>query len=74
MDAMMRVQQTRAWIEDVQDGMLHFAALPTRQDVRQLRRRVDLLRRRVMQLDLALAALEAERKPDRSGHDPSRTG
>ncbi len=58
MDAMMRVQKTRVWVEDLQDDALHFAALPSRQDVRELQRRVDLLRRRVAQLDLTVAELE----------------
>ena len=60
MDTMFQVQKTRAWMEDVQDGMLHLAALPTRQDIRRLQRSVDALRRRAGQLDLAVAALERD--------------
>ncbi|MEQ8272712.1 MAG: hypothetical protein RMA76_41605 [Deltaproteobacteria bacterium] len=57
------VQSLRAAVEDVQGAVLHFAALPTRQDVRKLRRRVGGLRRRVAELDLALARLERARAP-----------
>ena len=71
MDAMLRVQQTRAWVEDVQDGMLHFAALPTRQDVRQLQRKVDLLRRRVSQLDLTVTEIERGLMRDRTREESS---
>ncbi|MEL7370144.1 MAG: hypothetical protein AAFN74_14590 [Myxococcota bacterium] len=60
MDAMVGVQKTRAWVEDLQDGALHMVALPTRQDVRRLQRRVDTLRRRMSQIDVTIAELEAE--------------
>ncbi|MEM7678465.1 MAG: hypothetical protein AAF449_20940 [Myxococcota bacterium] len=59
-DAMVGVQKTRAWVEDLQDGALHMVALPTRQDVRRLQRRVDTLRRRMSQIDVTIAELEAE--------------
>ena len=69
MQAMLNVQKTRARIEEVQDGMLHFAALPTRQDVRRLQRQVDALRRRAAQLDLIVAELEqAADQAGRTGH------
>ena len=57
-DALLGVQKTRAWVEDVQDGVLHMAALPTRQDVRRLQRRVDALRQQVVQIELAVTELE----------------
>jgi hypothetical protein len=56
--ALASVQSVRGSVEDIQSAMLHFAALPTRQDVRQLQRRVVGLRRRVAELDLAIARLE----------------
>ena len=67
MEAVMTVQQGRVWVEDVQDGVLHMAALPTRQDVRRLQRKVDSLRRRVTQLDLLVAELEAQADKNRTG-------
>jgi hypothetical protein len=54
------VQQLRVWAEELQGVCLHLLALPTRQDVRRLHRRVVSLRERVAELDRALAALERE--------------
>lgn len=63
-DRLMRgletVQQLRVWAEELQSVLLHLAALPTRQDVRRLHRRVLVLRRQVAELDRALAGLEAQ--------------
>ncbi len=71
MNAVVGVQKARAWVEDVQDGVLHFAALPTRQDVRRLQRQVDDLRLRVALIDQALTELERQ-NADRSGADRIR--
>ncbi len=64
-DRMMRlllnVQQLRTWTEELQSAVLHMAALPTRQDVRRLHRRVLTLRRAVAEMEQALATLEAQR-------------
>lgn len=67
MDAMLTIQKTRAWVEEVQDEALHLASLPTRQDVRKLQRQVSSLRRRVVQLDLAVAELERALQSNRQG-------
>ena len=60
--ALASVQELRGSVEEVQAAILHFYALPTRQDVRQLQRRVVGLRRRVAELDLAIARLERASK------------
>lgn len=56
--ALASVQQVRVWVEELQGATLHLMALPTRQDVRRLHRRVTVLRQRVAELDRALASLE----------------
>ena len=60
LEVVSEVQQVRVWAEELQGVCLHLVALPTRQDVRRLHRRVVSLRERVAELDRAMAALEAE--------------
>lgn len=62
--ALGSVQRLRVRVEELQSAALHFAGLPTRQDVRRLQRRVTGLRRRVGELDLALARLEDDLRDD----------
>lgn len=57
-DLLARVQGIRASIEEVQGAALHFVALPSRQDVRKLKRRMISLERRVSELELAVTRLE----------------
>ena len=65
LEVVSEVQQLRVWAEELQGAMLHLVALPTRQDVRRLHRRVTSLRERVAELDRALAAIETERRDSR---------
>lgn len=62
LDVLAGVQQLRVWTEELQSACLHLVALPTRQDVRALHRRVVVLRQRVAELDQALAALEHDER------------
>ncbi len=60
-DVLASVQQVRVLVEDVQGAALHFFALPNRQDVRRLQRRMVALRRKVQAVDAALDRLEAQK-------------
>lgn len=65
-EVLANVQALRGAVEDLQSAVLHFVALPTRQDVRQLGRRVSGLRTRVAELDLAVTRLERATSRPRS--------
>lgn len=69
--ALAGVQQLRVWTEELQSACLHMVALPTRQDVRRLHRRVTVLRQRVAELDGALSGIERRaREGEAQGRAP----
>ena len=53
-----KLQRARTLLDEAAGALWHLGALPSRHDVRVLQRRVSALRRRVAELDLALARLE----------------
>ncbi len=55
-----KVQHLRTVLDEAQGAFWHLTAMPSRRDVRLILRRVASLRRRVAELDLALARIEKE--------------
>jgi hypothetical protein len=53
-----RLQHVRTVLDEAQGAFWHLTAMPSRRDVRLMGRRVATLRRRVAELDHALARLE----------------
>ncbi|MCK6552427.1 hypothetical protein L6R52_41750 [Myxococcota bacterium] len=58
MRSFAKLQHARTVLDEAAGALWHLGALPSRHDVRVLQRRVSALRRRVAELDLALARLE----------------
>ncbi|MEL6189938.1 MAG: hypothetical protein AAFU79_35385 [Myxococcota bacterium] len=56
--ALQSVQATRERVEEIEGALLHFWLLPSRADLRTLRRRVHRLRREVRALEGELARVE----------------
>ncbi len=57
--AIDRVQTTRGRIADLEAAALHFCLLPSREDLRVVRRRVHRVRREMSALEAELERLEA---------------
>lgn len=57
--AIEQVQHARARVEEVEGAILHFWLLPSRADLRTLRRRVQRLRRELRAVEGELSRLEA---------------
>lgn len=56
--ALAEMQTTRERVEEIEGALLHFWLLPSRQDLRALRRRVHRLRREVRALESEVGRVE----------------
>jgi hypothetical protein len=65
-----KLQHVRTVLDEAQGAFWHLTAMPSRRDVRLILRRVQSLRRRVAELDLALARIEKEATKKKNGAQP----
>ncbi len=66
-----KLQHVRTVLDEAQGAFWHLTAMPSRRDVRLISRRVASLRRRVAELDLALARIEKEARKKNGAQPPA---
>lgn len=66
------IRRTRTLGDEVASAFWHLTAMPSRQDLRHVQRRLSRLRRRVHELEDALTALEENGRRGARGEPPRR--